>query len=333
MIDSSVTKLATAAAAYLHEVLGARVQLRPWEGASAFPAVLSGRYRFVEAQGLAEPLLLMIDEAEDTPAAGTLRTQLDVVGRKWSFAVAYVRERLALAARRRLIEQRVPFLVPGNQLYLPGLGLDLRERSKSLPFVGERLRPATQAVFLHALLADDKRDLYPSALGAELGVSQMTVTRAFDELEAAGLITSSTMGRRRMLQWRFDRRETWDRAQDRLSDPVRTRRFVRITPGSELDAPVAGLDALARRSMIAAPPLPVVAIESRRWEATLAKQPGIAPTDPEDATVEVELWRYAPQRDRADGFVEPLSLALSLRDLADERVEQAVEQMLEAVRW
>ena len=34
---------------------------------------------------------------------------------------------MASYERKRLIEQKVPSIVPGNQLYLPDLGLDLRE--------------------------------------------------------------------------------------------------------------------------------------------------------------------------------------------------------------
>ena len=45
--------------------------------------------------------------------------------------------------------------------------------------------------------------------------------------------------------------------------------------------------------------------------------------------VAVEMWRYNPHLLSKEDKVDELSLALSLRDDADERVEAAVDEMLE----
>lgn len=45
----------------------------------------------------------------------------------------------------------------------------------------------------------------------------------------------------------------------------------------------------------------------------------------------IELWRYDPKRLSESGCVDSLSLALALRDDADERVEEAIEGMLDQV--
>ena len=47
--------------------------------------------------------------------------------------MVYVTGALASYERKRLIEQKVPFMVPGNQLYLPDLGIDLREYFRQRP--------------------------------------------------------------------------------------------------------------------------------------------------------------------------------------------------------
>ena len=44
--------------------------------------------------------------------------------------------------------------------------------------------------------------------------------------------------------------------------------------------------------------------------------------------VGVEMWRYYPRRLSTRNIVAELSLALALREDADERVEEAVEEML-----
>ena len=45
----------------------------------------------------------------------------------------------------------------------------------------------------------------------------------------------------------------------------------------------------------------------------------------------MELWRYDPKMLASDGYVDRLSLALALSDDNDERVEEAVEEMLTQV--
>ena len=44
--------------------------------------------------------------------------------------------------------------------------------------------------------------------------------------------------------------------------------------------------------------------------------------------VAIELWRYNPKKLSKTNIVDELSLALSLREVADERVEETVEEML-----
>ena len=46
------------------------------------------------------------------------------------------------------------------------------------------------------------------------------------------------------------------------------------------------------------------------------------------AQVAVEMWRYNPRKLSTRNVVDELSLALTLREDADERVEEAVEKML-----
>jgi len=57
---------------------------------------------------------------------------MDVIQTKQKDDVVYVRTRMTAFNRKRLIEQKVPFIVPGNQMYLPTLAIDLRELELSL---------------------------------------------------------------------------------------------------------------------------------------------------------------------------------------------------------
>jgi hypothetical protein len=53
----------------------------------------------------------------------------------------------------------------------------------------------------------------------------------------------------------------------------------------------------------------------------------------EPSAVEIEMWSYTPSSYRQPGVVDPLSLYLSLRQPTDERVEQALDHMMESLPW
>lgn len=53
----------------------------------------------------------------------------------------------------------------------------------------------------------------------------------------------------------------------------------------------------------------------------------------EEATAQLEAWRYDPAILGTAGSVDPISLYLSLRKSADERVQQALGQLVADVKW
>ncbi len=50
-------------------------------------------------------------------------------------------------------------------------------------------------------------------------------------------------------------------------------------------------------------------------------------------TSKVELWKYDPGLFAKDGEVDPVSLAMSLSDNTDERVEGELQSFLEEYKW
>jgi len=313
---------------YLRETLGTEVPTTAWTGASRLPAFLTERYRFLQATILDHRLLLLVDESPQEESPASIRKHIAQVHSKCEWPVVYVRERVTAYNRKRLIEQRVPFVVPGNQMYLPELGIDLREHFLKQTVRKPHFRPATQAILIHALLRDHHGPMVAAELAQELGYSSMTLSRAFDEIESAALAESKVTGRERFLHFTVPRRELWKRAQGFLTDPVKARHFIYPAAGDALGLK-AGLGALARYSMLADPPNPVIAMSREHW--TSLRQRGTVNVLPmrEPDACEVETWSYAPRPSREPGVVDPLSLALSLRHSSDERVEQALEHMME----
>jgi hypothetical protein len=317
---------------YLHDALGVSVKTTPWSGVGQLPPVLRERYRFAKAELLGLRALFVIDANPEEQSPATVRKHLDMLQSKQPAELIYVRARVTAYNRKRLIEQKVPFIVPGNQMYLPMLAIDLREHFRRIREEAPTFSPSTQVVVLHAMLRDAGQVLIPSEMAPLLGYSAMTMTRAFDELETAKLAEVTVRGRERCLRFIGDRREIWEKAQPFLRNPVSKRLFIRRINGAE-GATHAGLTALAHYSMLAPPAYTTYALSREEWK-TLRQQHKIIEVPVQDPDVsEIEVWWYSPARFAEHGMVDQLSLYLSLKADHDERTETALEEMMEKIEW
>ena len=317
---------------YVHDALGVSVKTTPWSGAGQLPPVLRERYRFAKAELLGLRALLVIDTNPEEQSPATVRKHMDMLQTKQHADLIYVRAQVTAYNRKRLIEQKVPFIVPGNQMYLPMLAIDLREHFRRIREESPTFSPSTQVVVLYALLRESGRVLIPAEMAPLLGYSAMTMTRAFDELETASIAEATVRGRERCLRFNGDRKEIWEKALPFLRSPVGRRLFIRRASGLE-GAMRAGLTALARFSMLAPPEYTTYALSREDWKALRQRHKTIeVPAQDPDAS-EIEVWSYPPALFAEDGIVDRLSLYLSLKEDRDERTETALEEMMEKFKW
>src|SRR5665648_1304812 len=100
-----------------------------------------------------------------------------------------------------------------------------------------------------------------------------------------------------------------------------------------MEALTAGLEALSLISMMNPPKNSVVAIDKEGFKKNehymIKDKDRIA----DEKLTEMEVWRYNPILLSYQGKVDIVSLALSLKELNDERVEQALEERLKGESW
>lgn len=335
-----LAQLALDASDYIHTLFSVSLRLKPSAAGERLPYFLSDQYRFLEGELFDRDLLFMAERPrrddgnrENTPA--NIARHWRQVEREFpNFLVVYLAPALSSFNRKRLLDQRTPFLIPRNQLFIPRMLVDLRENFRSERDVtsSERLTPAAQCLVLAQLLKRDSDDATPSAMARELNYSAMSMGRAFDELALTDLVEVREVGKERRLMWRASGSRLWDKALPRLQSPVRKIRAVRQTSAS-LPGLIAGETALAHYSMLAEPTTPTTAIAAADW-ADAAKDLQLVEAHPADERqFLVETWAYDPAALSDSDIVDRLSLYLSVRDHADERVVQAAEQMLRDVEW
>ncbi len=321
--------------AYLHETLGIAPKVRPWAGAGKLPYFLQEAFEVRELKLLDRQVLLAIDRRADRVGLANVRGQLAKLRQLAGMPVVYVTRTLASYERKRLIEQKVPFLVPGNQLYLPDLGIDLREYFRKPTVAAQTaLSPATQAMLIAVLLRKPWRAEWPPAeVVSELGYTPMTLSRAVKELTTAGIATLRTKGRVRWLHAERTAAQAWEHARPLLRSPVKRRVWV-LPPAKSRPRPLrlAGLTALARLSMLTEPQWPTYAVGQAVWKA--AAQAGLEMLpEPIPGACEWEIWHYSPALVRDGDTVDPLSLTLSLQGSQDERVQLALEELKGHFPW
>ncbi len=235
--------------------------------------------------------------------------------------------------RQRLVERHIPFVVPGRQISWPALGavVEVSAGHGRLMGAGDQVMPATQVVVLHALNGGVDFPGTPKTLAQRLGYTPMTLSRALDEIEAHKLGKVRREGRERLLDFPNDRRELWRRGAGLMRNAARetVRVWRKKLPAGKLLW--AGETALARYSLLAPPTEPVVALGRKAWKP-LAKKLETIPI-PEEGTCQVQVWRYEPELLAKGESVDPFSLYLSLRNEPDERIQMALEDMMEDVAW
>ncbi|MDE2429718.1 MAG: hypothetical protein KGM99_13415 [Burkholderiales bacterium] len=331
-----MTTYSNAVLRYLQEILGLEVSiLRPWARANELPYFLRDAFQFCELELLGHPIVLVMERAEVKQSISEVRTWLNKITTLVGQPVVYVTSALASYDRRRLIEYKVPFIVPGNQLYIPGLGLDLREyfRQRS-PSMQEVLSPSAQAMLITALLRKPwQYDWQPAKVAAALGYTPMTLSRAVKELTATGLATAYTVGRSRWLRMEHSAEQTWAHAKPMLRTPVRRTVWVEVNDvATQHSIRLAGLSALAHYSMLAEPKLPVYAMTAANWKVAMDKGVRELP-EPETGAQEWQLWSYSPALMPDADTVDPLSLTLSLQEINDDRIQIALDELKGQFPW
>jgi hypothetical protein len=319
--------------AYLRQTLHMEPELSSVH-LQGLPVYLAHLYRFWQARLFGREFVLA--EATADVGGGAKRLAADLERLK-DFAgeahLAVVLPRLSSVQRRRLIAAGVPFLIPGQQMYLPTVLVDLREHfPRAVAPPPAHLTATAQFVILRQILWRDVEGRHLAGLAEEFGYSAMTLTNVRRDLIAAGVCEDRAEGRAKPLRFRKAGRDLWESVRTMLRSPV-VREVPAVAVNPSLPLLDAGLTALARRSMLAAPPVPTTALAQGRLRSALDKDDLVKVGHPDYAEVFVQAWAYNPGRLAEEDLVDPLSLWLSLMEDPDERVQLALDELLEGQEW
>jgi hypothetical protein len=316
---------------YIGETLHAQIRVHPLMDTGNLPSFLTQSYAFFEAKIAARRCIFVVaNEKLETPM--NIAKHMSLVRPLMDGIVVFATSALSAHNRARLIAQAVSFVVPGNQLYIPELAMNLREHFRATKVRHqEGLSPAAQVVLFHHLLHHKAHSEIPSILADRLHYSAMSIGRAFDDLATKGLAIAQKRGRERYLHFLEEPRDLFKNAIPLLKSPVRRVRFVQGA-ASHLHLKLAGESAIAKLTDLNPPEITTYALSASDWKTT-AREHDLREIEEFEADFSVETWSYDPGALSDDGVVDPLSLFAQFQNHPDERLAGAAAQLLENIHW
>ena len=310
---------------YMEDVLHIKTKVRDYTKQNELPLYLRNGYDF-HAAIIQDIEFLLINPKEQTNLT-TNRKQANQLKKLTGLDCVLCLDNVRAYTKEKMLAEGIPFIIPGKQVYLPFLGVALSNgAAREIPLV-EKISFSTQRLLLTAVYNSWTQTSLKEAADS-LGLTKMSISRCFDELQSVGLDLVKTIGRARCFSWSGNRRELWDSVMPFLRNPVKRQYCL----GETIDikgAKLGGISALCHYSMLADNPYNVYAVSkdtAKFFES--AKLPLIPET--ESPVMVIQVMQY--DMDYTDTHaIDPLTAILSISedDKADPRVEGAITEILE----
>ncbi|HEX2866580.1 MAG TPA: hypothetical protein VHO03_06040 [Ignavibacteriales bacterium] len=321
---------------YLKDSLGLSVKAEKWRGGNSLPFFLLDIYDMYQVNILDRPFILIQPKNEEELTPAEVRHHFKLIQEKSGQEAILVRASIASFNRQRLISHKVPFVVPENQVYLPDLGIDLQEHFRAIRSTPEYLSPSAQLLLLFILIHRIKTPKSAGEYARILGYANMTMTRAFDELEASGLVEISKSGKERILHQYRDWKELWEMAVPYLRSPVKNEIYVKqASENLYHHCYKADLTALTEYTMISPPKTNVFALGTEDYRYLYKNNELEIIEYPEEAIAKLQEWKYSPKflANEKTKTVDRFSLYLSFKNEEDERVNSALKELIRGDQW
>ncbi len=309
----------------LKDVLGMQVTYSNWKGIKELPIYMTGIFEYKKAKIDDVPCIIM-DLKSDFPTLPSLKKQIKRVQDIEPIPVVIKVSSMSAYRRKNMIEAHIPFLIAEEQAYLPFMGTVLKAKCINKEIEENKLvsfKYSTQQLCLWYLYQQNQM-AYISDAAKVCSFSSMTMTRATRELVATGMMKVTKDGVRKILSCECSKKDLFEKIKQYMKSPVVAEGYLELQSVRDNMIP-AGITALAERSMINGDKLKTYAVNDSDYDKDKLIYELVNPKK----QVKVELWNYDPLQFAKDGIADQISVALSLEKENDERVEMAVEKMLE----
>lgn len=322
---------------YMRKTLGQDIQtdVVPMYELDKLPSYLRGNFKLSKLNYMGIKCLLAEATSGDTIPTPQLTRQLQKLKEAFGLVTVLVIDHIRPTLRNSLTNRKINFIVPGKQLFLPELMIDLEEKYKIQP-VKRKLLPSAQVILLYWILRRNEgmeRSTFKQ-LSGKLKYTTMAIGTAVSNLLYLGLC--KVVGKRdKRLEFQLNRRELWNQAQPFLMTPVK--KVIREGPVPRTRIMFkANISALAEYTNINEGNEQYYAVEAKAY-MNETKNKAVGTNNVLTETQHLELWKYDPEiladMQSSPHAIDPLSLYLTLRGDKDERINKAINELLGEIQW
>ncbi|MGL2963829.1 MarR family transcriptional regulator [Flavobacterium sp. RSB2_4_14] len=324
---------------YIHQILGKDIEIKELstDYTNKLPFIFKNNFNFYVTHLHNHELILVQVNKEDAFNAAQLRQQVIAIQKVLSKKIIIVTEDITAINRKRLIDQRISFIVPGKQMFLAELLIDIQDFNKDKEFKKEfLLLPSAQLILLYQILhkEDDLSKYTFKQLAEKFQYTQMGITKAIENLKRLAIV--EVFGsKEKNIVFENDRQKLWKNIERHLISPVLKTVYVDEKPTIKMYC--SNATALEEYSDMNPSKLEYFAIEKNKFYE-LEKANQLGNLNNESGNYALEVWKYNPELITKDitkkNNVDPLSLYISLKEgFIDERTDMALDQIIEKYIW
>lgn len=324
---------------YIHQILGKDLEIKelPKEYTNKLPFIFKNNFNFYVTHLHNHELILVQVNKEDAFNAAQLRQQVVAIQKVLDKRIIIVTEDITAINRKRLIDQKISFIVPGKQMFLAELLIDIQDFNKDKAFQKEfLLLPSAQLILLYQILhKEDNLSQYTfKELAEKFQYTQMGITKAIENLKRLAIV--EVVGtKEKNIVFENDTQKLWKSIEKHLINPVFKTVYVDEKPTVKMYS--SNTTALEEYSDMNPTRLEYFAIEKSKFYE-LEKNDQLVNLNNESGNYALEVWKYNPEiitkGITKKNNVDPLSLYISLKEgFIDERTEMALDQIIEKYVW
>ena len=315
----------------LKESIDNQAFITAWDAKGVLNLQLAGSFEYYIVSLLSEKFLLVKPLEEMTVKKVAVR--MERIQEKTGLDVVLLLEDTTGYKVKKFLENRIPFIVTDKQMYLPFMALQIKKQRKTekSDVLHEKFTAATQLLYLFFLYSNQKK-FGTEELAKTLGLSNMTVLRATEELNKIGLLhcqIGGKTGRKKLFQ-PIEKKTYYQIGKKYLSSPVKKNVYVEQIP-QNCKVYKSGLTALEEQTMLGEPLQEVYAVgpksEKELLKVRITKEKAM-----EEAKPMIQVMKYDIGVITETSYVDPVTLILSLEE-QDDRIEMAIEELMEETEW
>lgn len=210
------------------------------------PAFVANSYRLYNATLLNIEICLLYSLDCSLYSPAQIQKQMQLVKNKLSLPVIFIFENMVSYNIQRLVAQRINFIVPDKQMFIPDLLIDLKKQKTTADQSQLSIQPIAQCILLYHLEINSLSNKTTREISTLFNISYSNANRAIRWLTDKNIVIL-TDTKEKKLNFQTNGKNLWNKISTYLISPVER---VVYTDERIIGTCISGINALASYSML-----------------------------------------------------------------------------------